>query len=246
MEDSFDEVDWFRIAIYIAVSGLMIWLGNHYYPDVKWFFPPAVVLIAGFFFLQQIGKGVIWKSRYSSYSVNVNGCHGSIYGKPEYIKDVVMTKEGDRKTFVWAVFNLGHSTFPISLRGKIATLVVPANQLYPVGKGFTGLTLVQKWPLGSLPPNVHRFLRNNSNDFNMENIFFGGFSQEYIDNSSEQADLKEQIIAKDILIGVLQKTIEHDFGNFEEIKEFSDRMSSNPTMIKKMISKVKNISKEED
>ena len=240
MEDSMEEVDWLKIFVILVFAGLIIYLGNRFYPDMKWYFSPSLVIIVGTFFFWNFGRAILWKSRYNSYQVNVNGCHGSIYGNPEYIRD-----DSVRKGFVWAVFNLGHSTFPVSLRGKLKTLVVPADQLFPAGKGFNGQTLVQKYPLGSLPYPVHSYLRHNKNDFNLDNIFFGKYSQEYKDNSGNELDLHTQIMAKDTLIGVLQKTVEHDFGNFEEIKEFADRLSTNKTFVKKMVERVKGVNEEE-
>ena len=240
MEDNLEDVNWLRVALYVSISGLIIFLGNHFYPDSKWFFPPSVVLIASFFFFMNVGKFILWKARYQSYQVLVNGCHGSIYGKPEYVSDPTM---GDG--FYWAIFNLGHSTFPVSLRGKLATLVVPANQVFPAGKSFIGLTLVQKTPIGSLPPPVHSYLRYNKESFNQDIIYYGKYSQAFRDNSSQMSDLDSQIRAKDILIGVLQKTIEHDFGNFEEIKEFASRMSGDRSFLQKMVSQVKKVKEDE-
>lgn len=233
MEETMDSVNWLKVSFMVAGCGLAIYLGNEFYPDVKWFFPPALVLIFAFIFFWGAGKWIVWMSRYKSYQVNVNGCHGSVYGKPEYVPD-----PSCGAGFVWAVFNLGHSTFPISLRGKLGTLVVPGNQVYPAGKGFVGLTLVQKWSLGSLPYPVQRFLRKNEADFNLDNIYFGKYSQEFVDKSGSERDLNAQITAQNNYIGVLEKTVEHDFGHFEEIKELSDRLNKTPNFIQKMTKKV--------
>ncbi len=240
MEETFEDLNYIKIAFYVLACGLVVYLGNKFYPEVRWFFPPAVVLIAGFLFLSSIGRYILWKARYKSYQVVVNGCHGSIYGKPDYVPDSSV-----KKGFCWAVFNLGHSTFPVSLRGKLATLVIPADQIYSAGKSFMGLTLVQKFPLGGLPPKVNFFLRKNKEDFNLDVIYFGKYSQKFIDNSGDETDLSSQITAKDTLINVLNKTIEHDFGNFEEIKEFADRMTRDKTFVRKMIDKVKGVNDEE-
>ena len=239
MEETVDNLTIFQITLFVLISGAVIYLGNTYYPDVKWFFTPSIVCIFLFVFFFSLGRGIIWKSRYHSYQINVNGYHGSIYGKPEYIKD-----DSVRQGFVWAVFNVGHSTFPISLRGKLGTLVVPADQIFPAGKGFIGLTLVQRYPLGGLPSKVHAYLRHNESSFNQQNIYFGRYSQSFFDNSVTQDGLQTQIKAKDTLIGVLEKAVESQFGAFEEIKEFADRINKTPSFIQKMTAKVKG--KEDD
>ena len=240
MEETFDNLDFFRMSLYVVVFIVALWIGNRFYPDVRWFFPPSVVLAFVLIFGSNFGKYILWKARYRCYQVCVNGCHGSIYGKPEFIPDSTMG-EG----FMWAVFNLGHSTFPVSLRGKLATLIVPADQLYSAGKSFIGLTLVQKWALNILPPDVSTFLRRNEEDFNLDNIYFGKYSQTFIDNSGKEMSLNSQINAKNSEIDILRKCMENKFGDFEEIKEFADRMNSNKGVIPKLINKVKGVGDED-
>jgi hypothetical protein len=240
MDESMQDVNWLRIAFFLAFCGIIIYLGNRFYPEVKWFFPPAIVIIFGLVFAYGSGKWIIWRSRYYAYQVNVNGCHGSIYGKPEYIRD-----DSVRKGFVWAVFNLGHSTFPISLRGRLATLIVPADQIHEAGKGFNGVTLVHRTPIGNLPYPVHSFLRHNSDSYNLDVVYFGKYSKEYLDNSGLENDLNSQIESLNYLIGIYQKTIEHDFSHIEEIKVLSGLLAEKKGMVKAIVEKVKGVNDEE-
>lgn len=229
--DSIDDFNFFKIGIWILVFIGYFFLIRYMYPDGKYFFPFAVIHILAFLWFASIGKSVIWRSRAKGYQVTCDGVSGSIYGKPEYVADPSMGKD-----FHWAVFNLGYSHLP-PLRGKLGTLVVPADQVYPAGKNYVGLTLVQKYPFARLPSPVQFFLRRNKGDFNVENVFYGKYSQQFIDNSGVELSLNEQIEAKNSLIGVYQKTIEHDFEHFEEIKEFGDRLTGNKFSIKKLFAK---------
>ena len=231
MQDSTDAINWIKVSFWTSIAVIFFFVVRHFYPDTQWFFPPSIVIIFSFIWFFSVGKSIIWVSRYRGYWVAVNGIAGSIYGKPEYISDPSMGKD-----FYWAVLNLGYSHFP-PLRGKLSTLVVPADQLYPAGKNYIGLTLVQLVPLSLIPPRVNNFLRRNESSFNLEKIYFGLYSQNFVDNSGNHEDLVLQLQAKDSYINVLQKAVENKFDTFEEIKEFADRLTGNKFSIKKLVSK---------
>lgn len=220
-----DDFDWVKIGFWTAVAFVYFFAYKHFYPDAKYFIShPLAHIVVVFFLVSGLGI-IIWRSRYKANQVCVNGISGSIYGKPEPVSDPTMG-EG----FTWAVFNLGFSMLP-PLRGKLATLVVPWNQIYPAGKNYVGLTLVQKKPLESLPFKVVNFLRHNAGDFNLENVYFGQYSQEFIDNSGysddgkSELDLLSTIESQNTLLTQLQKIVEGKFDSFEELKELADRVS---------------------
>lgn len=233
MVESADKLNWVKYAFWTAVIAFYIYAGAKWlFVDLKYYFPYAIVHVVAVLWFISIGTGIIWRSRYRGHHVTVNGVSGSIYGPPEYVPDPSMGKG-----FHWAVFNLGFSMLP-PLRGKLGTLVVPADQLYVAGKNYVGLTLAVRWPLGLVPNRVNFFLRQNEGDYNLNKIYFGKYSQQFIDNSGQEKDLNEQIKAKDSLINVLQKANENKFDGFEEIKEFADRMTGNKFSLKKFVGKV--------
>lgn len=233
MSDTLDEVNWIKVSFWAFGFLIYFLLMKKFYPDGRYFFPYSIVHILGILWFMSIGKSILWRSRYSSYHVCVDGIHGSIFGKPEYVPDPSVGKG-----FHWAIFNLGFSLFP-PLRGKLATLVVPADQIFPAGKNFVGTTLVRRWQFDLLPHVVSSYLRDNSSDFNVDKIYFGKYSRYFVDNSGKELDLNTQIQAKDSLITSLRKTIEHDFAHYEQLKNMMDKVSGHKNVFRRILEKAK-------
>lgn len=233
MQDTAEDINWMRIFLWVAVAIMYFLLMRHFYPDGQYYFPWAVVHIAGFFWLYSLGKAVLWRSRYYGDHIVCDGISGSIYGTPVYVRDPSMGP-----TFHWAIFNLGFSLLP-PLRGKLATLVVPSDQLLKAGRNYLCLTLVRKKQYEQLPHVVASFLRDNQSDYNLETVYHGKYSRRYTDNSGVEIDLNAQIEAKDKLITNLRKTNEGDFMHYEQIKNLVDKLGGKKNFFKKVLDRMK-------
>jgi hypothetical protein len=242
MEDTADNLNYYSFAFWGIMFLIFFLVMRHIYPDGKYYFPYSIPWIFGIIWFVSVGKSILWRSRYYGHHVCVDGIHGSIYGKPDFVPDPSMNSDLD-KNFHWAVFNLGFSLLP-PLRGKLGTLVLPANQLYEAGKNYIALTLCRKWELSQLPHAVSSHLRDNSNDYNLENIYYGKYSRNFIDNSGMESDLNTQIRTKDALIDSLLQTIKNKFAHYEELKTLVDIVGGKENWFKKVLGRVK--SKEED
>lgn len=243
MDDTADSLNLVKFAFWSVIAIIYFFVLRFNFPDWLWYFPPSIVHIAFIIFFLSFGKSIIWRSRYLAPQVTVNGCHGSIRAVPEYIPDKSMGKGLDGNVFKWAVFNLGYSHFP-PLRGKLKTLVVPADQLKRVGDSFNGMTLVSLRPLTSLPSPVTAYFREAVGEYNLDSIYYGKYSQHYQDTSGIEADLSAQIDSLNAHIDQLTRINRNKFGGFEELKELADRMNSGGGTLKKFFSKA--FSKEEE
>jgi hypothetical protein len=155
-------------------------------------------------FVLVASQAILWISRYYMPHVTVNGFSGSILGRPVLIKEVSLDKK--EEDIYYAVFNTGEFLEPFHGRGKLATLVVPWNQLNQAGRNFVGLTFVKKTPVRSLPPLVYRYLLR-SGLYNVENVYFGKYAEKFqhvdpkvalyedqLENVQSQVNLRNDLI----------------------------------------------------
>lgn len=140
---------------------------------------------------------VIWKGRYYMSQVCVNNFSGSILGRP--------IPKGK-----YAIFNCGEVIDPIHFRGKIATLVVPKDQLRKAGRNYVGLTFVKKTPLLLLPTVVHRFLYHHESEYNLDNVYFGEYSEKFLEANEELPDYEEEKLNMQKQLNVRDRMIEGD------------------------------------
>lgn len=240
MDDAFDDINYLKMFFLVVFCGVIIYASNYFYPDVKWFFPPSIVVIAGVLAFIGSGKWVIWKSRYISDQFFCNGVHGSIYGDPIPVKDPLM---GD--DWVWAVIRLGYS-FPFTRKGKLAVAIVPWSHLHKCSSGLSSLDLVHKFPVRLLTPALQSFYRRNQDDFNWDKLYFGFVSQDFVDKSGDFNSLASQVKVLSALNSQYEQTIEHDFGSFESVKELSDRLNDRKGFLRSIVERVKSVGKEEE
>lgn len=163
------------------------------------------------------GQTVLWISRYYMSQVTVNGFSGSILGRPVLLKDA--------HNISWVIFNTGEFLEPFHGKGKLATLVVPRSQINRSGKNYVGLTFVRKTPIKNLPTVVHSFLVHNQKDYNLNVIYFGKYSEQFIHQNPEITDFEAQVqnlysqvnMRDDLLEGRNDILIEH--------KKFAEEMT---------------------
>lgn len=163
------------------------------------------------------GSTLVWASRYSMPHVTVNGFSGSILGRPVLIKD--------NNDVCWAIFNTGVYLEPIHGKGKLATLIVPQEQLNLAGSNFVGLTFVKKTPPNFLPPVVYKFILRNSTDFNTTNIYFGKYSEEFEHQNPQISDFEIQIENLFGQINLRDDLLEGRNDALIEQKKFADQMT---------------------
>jgi hypothetical protein len=168
--------------------------------------PIAEVFIIAFLVISS--QTVLWISRYKMPHVTVNNFSGSILGRPIVLQDNYGIK--------WALFNTGEFLEPFHGRGKLATLVVPFNQLKRAGRNYVGMAFVRRTPLRFLPPIVNKYLRFQAIDYNLKNIFFGKFSEDFEHANPDITSYEEKISSLHSQVNFRDKLIE---GNNDEIIE---------------------------
>ena len=208
-----------------------------YYPDLRWFFPPSLVIIFGLISMMLVAKSIWWKFRDTGFRVQAGGVSGSILGEPFVKADPSMGKG-----FKWAIFGLG--AVP-PFKGRMGVLVVPLHQVYKVQGFYNSLTLVTRWNKFHLPSVVQEFFEENPEEFNLDFIYYGKHSQDFIDNSSEYSSShEEQLKAKDSIISSIQLSNKNKFSHFEELKNVVDKVGGKTNTFQRMLEAVKK--KEED
>jgi hypothetical protein len=173
--------------------------------------------------IYSLGQLTIWISRYSMSHVACNGFSGSILGKPVILKD-------NNQTF-WCVFNTGEFLEPFHGAGKIATLIIPLNQLNEAGKNYVSRTFVKKSTFHRIPPVVYNFLIRNPDNYNTEEIYFGFYSEEFLHENPNLASLEQEITNLYDQLNLRQDLLEGRNDAFEEQMEFAKKMSGNKRSI---------------
>lgn len=188
-------------------------------------------------FVLSMGQAAFWISRYYMSRVTVNGFNGSILGVPVIIKD---------KTGVdWAIFNTGNCQYPVPMRGKLATLVVPLCQLHQVGSNFIGTVFARRTPFRSLPNQVYLYLVHNKQDYNLTNVFFGYYNELLQSEDPELMDLHQILADKESQLNQRDDIIEGRFDTLVEIKKFADELTGNNFSLGKLLRRKKTADDEE-
>lgn len=166
-----------------------------------------------------------WWSRYRMPHLVLNGFSGSIWGRPDIVND-----ENGMK---WAIFNTGEFKEPVHGRGKLATVIIPFNQLKCDGMNYHGSTLVKKTPFKILPSILFNYLRYNKERFNVEKIYYGYVDEDFVHQNPDFADLEAEIEALNTRINSQRLTIE---GNNDELIEHMELMKklNQPSLIDRL------------
>lgn len=123
---------------------------------------------------------VIWLSRYYSNHVTCNGFSGSIDGRPVIVGD-------------WCIFACGTAKYPVYIEGKLATLIIPKIHVNRAGRNYVSKTLVSRFPFENLPHDIGSYIYHNRDHYNLKNIYFGKFSEEFVHNNPEILDYEDKI-----------------------------------------------------
>ncbi len=237
MRDPIEGVNPVRSVIVIVLCVGYFLIQRHYWPDLTWNFPPALVLIFGCLSAYTVAKTIWWKFRDGGYRVQVGGVSGSINGPPVLVSD-----PSKGKNFYWALFGLG--AVP-PFKGRLGLLVVPFNQLYLTQGFFSGLTMSQPWNIFNLPSVVQRWLDNKPDEFNTDKIFFGEYSKTFIDSSGvDDLSKDDQLKAKNSLIESYHKTNVKQFDHYEEVYNMFEKFGGKKSLWQKAIEAFKR--KDED
>ena len=171
------------------------------------------------------GQTIIWWSRYGMPKVVLNGFNGSIWGRPVPVRD--------NKGKLWAVFNTGVFKEPVHGKGKLATVIVPWNQLKKSGMNYHGSTLVQKKPFKLLPTFLFNYLRYNKENFNINKIYFGFVDEKFSHENPKFEDVQAEIESLNSLINSQRLKIE---GSNDELIEQVELMKkvSQPTFLERL------------
>jgi hypothetical protein len=217
-QDNNDNVMKFLMFVVLAIVYWYIRKDSGDYSLSKGIFEIIVVVFAWI-----AGQTVIWISRYNMPSVTVNNFSGSTLGYPV----VVFGDDGQK----WAIFNTGEYLKPFHGRGKLATLIVPANQVHSVGRNFVAKTFVQKINLNELPHQVYQYLKHYESDFNIEVVYFGKYDEPFIHKNPEVEDYESQIVRYNQQINIRNDLLEGRNDMLLESKRFADEMTGNKTTL---------------
>lgn len=136
----------------------------------------AITQIFIVFFLYFVGEAVFWNARYHMPQVTVNGLSGSFNHRPVVVGD-------------YAIYSLGETIKPVYVSGKLSgepTLIVPVAHIKRAGKYHVGLTFVKITPLLNLPKHVFKYLFAHQRDFNIDDIYFGKYTEEFTQNHIDE------------------------------------------------------------
>ncbi len=232
MRAPLENTNWVKVVFTVVLCTAFFFVQRHYWPDLYWRGPPALFLIIGGVYALTIGKTLWWRFRDGGYRVQVGGVSGSINGPPILVSDPSVGKG-----FKWALYGLG--AVP-PFKGKLGLLVVPYNQMY-VSQGFhSGLTMTQRWNVFTLPAVVQKLLGEIPDEFNLDVIHFGRYSQEFIDRSGVgELSKDDQLSAKDSLIRDLDETNKNKFEHLEQTQNLFTKMGGKRSWFQKVLEGLK-------
>jgi hypothetical protein len=182
-------------------------------------------------FLIVSGQTIMWISRYFMPHVAVNGFSGSILGRPTYISQKYKSKDKDNQEktldYTYAVFNTGESLEPFHIKGKLATLIVPSVALKRAGQNYLASTFVKKFPVKFLPPDVYNYLIHHENDYNLENIYFGNFDEEFASENPDVTNFQDLLDASHSQTNFLRNILEGRNDDIKEVYELGKTLAGN-------------------
>lgn len=164
-----------------------------------------------------VGKLATWVSRYHMGWVATNNFAGSILGDPIVLKDA----HGIR----WAVFNTGVSLYPVPMQGKLATLILPFEQINKSGKNYVARTFVKRTPVRMIPPVVYKFLMHNKSNYNTTEVFYGKYDQEFMHENPKTADYEQREQDLFSQINLRGDLLEGRNDEFTEMHEFAKELT---------------------
>lgn len=207
--------------LYFAI-GLLIWMairqnaGTYYISKNK-----AEIIVLGLSYFT--GLYFFWFYRYWMPHVVCNGFSGSFGLRPEPIGD-------------YFVFGCGEVFDPVHIKGKIHTLVVPKRHMTKVGRNYVSVVRVKKTPLLNIPEDPARFLYHNKGNYNVDNIFYGEYSEEFMEANVNPLKLDEDLPKFmeerenfQRAINIRNRKIEGDNDLFEEVMETASRLGRRKT-----------------
>lgn len=165
--------------------------------DGEYYINKGLVEIGGACLIYFGSEYAFWFFRYYMPHVTVDGFCGSIGKRPYIVGD-------------YAIFPCGEVFQPVHLEGRIHTLVVPKRQIKRAGRNYIALTKVKKTPILQLPENVHRFLYHNQTDFNVKHIFYGEYTEKFIQEQEELPDFTEEIANYRRQVNIRNRMVEGD------------------------------------
>lgn len=213
-----------KILVFIFAA-IIYFVFRHYIQGAgQYGISKPIVEIFVIIFIYFSTSSIIWVSRYYMPHVAVNNFSGSILGRPIVINQQYRLKD-KLVNFSFAVFNTGEFLEPFHGKGKIATLVVPFTQLKSVGRNWIGTTFVKKFPLKLLPPNVYNYLIHHKSEFNLENIYYGKYSEDFISSNPDVEMLEQQLEASYQHTNFLRDILERRNDDLIEMTELGKKLS---------------------
>lgn len=173
-----------------------------------------------------VGELFVWISRYELPKVVTDSFNGSIYENPDKIGQ-------------FGVFNTGYSLYPVPMRGKLATLVIPLSQLRKYGGNFMSRCRVKKTPLNCLPPDVCRYLKRNDGRYNIKNIYFGDYSEKFSFENEIIPEMKEVTEDLNRQINEAREVIEGKNDMLVDEINKSRKLSDTENVLQKLLNAVK-------
>lgn len=217
----------FNKIFVLLLLGLVLYFVNRDSPPMYmavWLF--WVWVVGSAFMLEQ---AVTWNSRYGMPKFVSDGISGSMYNdaSPKLVDYTFRMKDGTIKTVKYAVFNLGECTEPIHLKGKLATAIVPFDSLtyLSTGKHWITATKTKRFPMRNLPLSVSTFLSRNQEHYNTKEVYFGVYSQPFIDKNPELPDFEAQLEALENKNLFLTRHLEGKNNDINEIVETAREVS---------------------
>ncbi len=163
----------------------------------EYFINKALFEIIIFCLLYFASEFSFWYYRYFMPHVVTNNFTGSIGGRPVPVGD-------------YFIFQCGEVFDPIHLKGKLATLVVPKNHMVRAGKNYMSRVFVQKRTLVQFPEIIQRYIYHHSDNFNINNMFFGEYTEEFLHINEELPEYLEERANFNKQINIRNRMIEGD------------------------------------
>lgn len=170
----------------------------------------SIVWFGVIFVLYFGSEFLIWASRYYMPQVTVNGHSGSIYGRPHIVGE-------------WAIFGTGVNFLPFPMPFRLGTLVVPRKHLMRAGPNIVGLTHVSKCDVHELPEKVYDYCTKNKGEFNINNVYFGSYTEYFIKLHEHLPNYLVEIKKLNRRINTLADLFEGKYDSMTEIVNLGEK-----------------------